>query len=139
MQNIWIKDSFVIPIPSVPLAFPPEFYYIIFIWQSKMETYFFLGFVSPESRLSSSSWFVMSAMVDTRSFKKSNWFSDSIHCFLKETRQCIWHDKWRLSQQAFDFYQSYVSRGSSSLITGQWMKAVSDTVPDMINAVYQAE
>ena len=40
---------------------------------------------------------------------------------------CVWHDKCRLLWQSFDFYRGY---------TFEFIKAVSDTVLDMINAVY---
>ena len=55
----------------------------------------------------------------------------------------IWHDKFRLWRQAFDFYQGYVSGescfpSSSSefklLNTFEFIKAVSDAVLGMINA-----
>ena len=58
---------------------------------------------------------------------------------------CIWHDKCRLLWQAFDIHQGYVSGGAclpSSgsecilLNTFDFIKAVSDTVFDMINVVY---
>ena len=41
---------------------------------------------------------------------------------------CIWRDQCRLSWQAFDIYRGY---------TFEFIKAVSDDVFDMINAVYR--
>ena len=52
----------------------------------------------------------------------------------------IWHSKCRLSRQAFNLYRGYVSGEDrlpyKLLNTFELIKAVSNTVFDMINAVY---
>ena len=58
-----------------------------------------------------------------------SYFSTTEHVWVDQGCfwHCIRHDKCRLLWQAFDIYQGYTFR---------FIKAVSDTVLDMINAVY---
>ena len=59
----------------------------------------------------------------------SLWYLSEFHAWVYQGCfwHCIWHDKCHLLWQAFDFDRGY---------TFKFIKAVSDSVLDMINAMY---